>query len=225
MLSVCGCAGICDKTSPLVSPMWKNLLLVMRPWWLREYWQFSKPEPETNVRKRESFVLEVLPRTAATFPPKCRSACLPAYPNPPEKPPPHRFMLWSITHIFNLCPHAATLLIKGPTEPILEGESITLECLISDSELNISQVHFEIFSKVSRGTNDGSAGGEGKEPPPTDKCFLVIVGITVKVNVNWINKPLFIPWPSFTNKTRVVFSRAHTFIKSSFVRTRRYQPP
>ncbi|XP_073341979.1 cell surface glycoprotein MUC18 [Pagrus major] len=41
----------------------------------------------------------------------------------------------------------ATLLIKGPTEPILEGESITLECLISDSELNISQVHFEIFSK------------------------------------------------------------------------------
>ncbi|KAM8734944.1 neural cell adhesion molecule 2 [Acanthopagrus schlegelii] len=41
----------------------------------------------------------------------------------------------------------ATLLIKGPTEPILEGESITLECLISDSELNISQVHFEVFSK------------------------------------------------------------------------------
>ncbi|XP_060906200.1 uncharacterized protein si:ch211-79k12.1 [Labrus mixtus] len=41
----------------------------------------------------------------------------------------------------------ATLLIKGPTEPVLEGERITLECQYSDSELNISQVHFEVFSK------------------------------------------------------------------------------
>ncbi|XP_071324706.1 cell surface glycoprotein MUC18 [Trachinotus anak] len=41
----------------------------------------------------------------------------------------------------------ATLLIKGPTQPVLEGDRITLECLYSDSELNISQVHFEIFSK------------------------------------------------------------------------------
>ncbi|XP_070691660.1 advanced glycosylation end product-specific receptor [Pempheris klunzingeri] len=41
----------------------------------------------------------------------------------------------------------ATLLIKGPTMPLLEGESVTLECLYSDSELNISQVHFEVFSK------------------------------------------------------------------------------
>uniref|UniRef100_A0A3Q3WAC5 Ig-like domain-containing protein n=1 Tax=Mola mola TaxID=94237 RepID=A0A3Q3WAC5_MOLML len=40
-----------------------------------------------------------------------------------------------------------TLLIKGPTKPVLEGESVTLECLSSDPELNISQVHFEIFSK------------------------------------------------------------------------------
>ncbi|KAA8591735.1 uncharacterized protein si:ch211-79k12.1 [Etheostoma spectabile] len=41
----------------------------------------------------------------------------------------------------------ATLLIKGPTQPVLEGEELTLECLYSDSELNISQVHFEVFSK------------------------------------------------------------------------------
>ncbi|CAJ1062679.1 uncharacterized protein si:ch211-79k12.1 [Xyrichtys novacula] len=45
----------------------------------------------------------------------------------------------------------ATLLIKGPTEPVLEGERITLECLLSDSELNISQVHFEVFSKYMQG--------------------------------------------------------------------------
>ncbi|XP_074538809.1 cell surface glycoprotein MUC18 [Halichoeres trimaculatus] len=41
----------------------------------------------------------------------------------------------------------ATLLIKGPTEPVLEGVRITLECLYTDSEQNISQVHFEVFSK------------------------------------------------------------------------------
>uniref|UniRef100_A0A8D2ZZ10 Si:ch211-79k12.1 n=1 Tax=Scophthalmus maximus TaxID=52904 RepID=A0A8D2ZZ10_SCOMX len=41
----------------------------------------------------------------------------------------------------------ATLLIKGPTHPVLEGERVTLECLYTDSEANISQVHFEVFSK------------------------------------------------------------------------------
>lgn len=61
------------------------------------------------------------------------------------------FMLWSITHSFNLCPHAATLLIKGPTQPVLEGQAVTLECRYSDSEFNISQVRFEVFSKVSPG--------------------------------------------------------------------------
>ncbi|XP_069559958.1 advanced glycosylation end product-specific receptor [Brachyistius frenatus] len=45
----------------------------------------------------------------------------------------------------------ATLLIKGPTEPVLEGEMIKLECLYSDSDLNISQVHFEVFSKYMQG--------------------------------------------------------------------------
>lgn len=57
-------------------------------------------------------------------------------------------MMWSIKPICNFCPHAATLLIKGPTKPILEGDPITLECLYSDSEFNISQVHIEMFSKV-----------------------------------------------------------------------------
>lgn len=48
-----------------------------------------------------------------------------------------------------VCPHAASLVIKGPTEPVLEGDTVTLECLYTDSDLNISQVHFEVFSKVS----------------------------------------------------------------------------
>ncbi|XP_024122636.1 uncharacterized protein si:ch211-79k12.1 [Oryzias melastigma] len=42
--------------------------------------------------------------------------------------------------------HAA-LMIKGPTEPVLEGDIVTLECLYTDGDLNISQVHFEYFSE------------------------------------------------------------------------------
>ncbi|XP_034466049.1 uncharacterized protein si:ch211-79k12.1 [Hippoglossus hippoglossus] len=45
----------------------------------------------------------------------------------------------------------ATLLIKGPTQLVLEGDRVTLECSYSDSELNISQVHFEVFSKYLQG--------------------------------------------------------------------------
>ncbi|XP_029308218.1 uncharacterized protein LOC115021733 [Cottoperca gobio] len=41
----------------------------------------------------------------------------------------------------------ATLLIKGPSQQLLEGDPVTLECLYSDSDLNISQVHFESFSE------------------------------------------------------------------------------
>lgn len=41
-------------------------------------------------------------------------------------------------------------MIKGPTEPVLEGDIVTLECLYTDGDLNISQVHFEYFSEVSR---------------------------------------------------------------------------
>ncbi|XP_037310928.2 uncharacterized protein si:ch211-79k12.1 [Pungitius pungitius] len=43
--------------------------------------------------------------------------------------------------------NSASLLIKGPTQPVLDGESFTLECMSSDPERNISQVHFEEFSK------------------------------------------------------------------------------
>ncbi|XP_042280137.1 uncharacterized protein si:ch211-79k12.1 [Thunnus albacares] len=45
----------------------------------------------------------------------------------------------------------AALLIKGPTEPVLEGDLVTLECLYTDSEHNISEVHFEVFSKYMQG--------------------------------------------------------------------------
>ncbi|XP_042345969.1 hemicentin-2 [Plectropomus leopardus] len=41
----------------------------------------------------------------------------------------------------------ATLIIKGPTQPVLEGDRVTLECLLTDSEFNISQVRFEVFSQ------------------------------------------------------------------------------
>uniref|UniRef100_A0A8C7W2G0 Si:ch211-79k12.1 n=1 Tax=Oncorhynchus mykiss TaxID=8022 RepID=A0A8C7W2G0_ONCMY len=41
----------------------------------------------------------------------------------------------------------AALVIKGPDKPVLENDEVTLECLLSDSELNTSQVHFEKFSK------------------------------------------------------------------------------
>lgn len=43
---------------------------------------------------------------------------------------------------------AASLFVKGPTESVLEGESVTLECLDSESELNMSSVHFEKMSRV-----------------------------------------------------------------------------
>ncbi len=80
---------------------------------------------------------------------------------------PPAFMLQSITSICNLCPHAATLLINGPTEPVLEGDMIILECRYTDSEHNISQVHFEILSKVSHGNKwvSGCDGKHRKSPP------------------------------------------------------------
>lgn len=41
----------------------------------------------------------------------------------------------------------ASLEVKGPTESLLEGQDVTLECLDTESELNMSTVHFERFSK------------------------------------------------------------------------------
>lgn len=45
---------------------------------------------------------------------------------------------------------SATLLIRGPIAPVLEEESVTLECLLEDSDYNISDVRFEYFSKYNK---------------------------------------------------------------------------
>lgn len=50
---------------------------------------------------------------------------------------------------------SASLEVKGPTEQILEGQDVTLECLDTESELNMSTVHFERFSKVRSLTHNG----------------------------------------------------------------------
>ncbi|XP_008275628.1 peroxidasin [Stegastes partitus] len=44
----------------------------------------------------------------------------------------------------------ATLLIKGPTKPVLEGDSVTLECQYSDSDRNVSQVRIEVFHRYAQ---------------------------------------------------------------------------
>ncbi|XP_051573852.1 uncharacterized protein LOC127452445 [Myxocyprinus asiaticus] len=44
----------------------------------------------------------------------------------------------------------ASLVIKGPSEPILEGQAVTLECVDSESVWNMSSVHFERFSKYMK---------------------------------------------------------------------------
>ncbi|KAM4579935.1 uncharacterized protein PAE49_005010 [Odontesthes bonariensis] len=54
-------------------------------------------------------------------------------------------LIVAVVALINSC--YGTLIINGPTEPVLEGEPVTLECLYTDSDLNISQVHFEYFSK------------------------------------------------------------------------------
>lgn len=48
----------------------------------------------------------------------------------------------------DVCVIAASLFVKGPTEPVVEGQSVTLECLDSESELNLSSMHFEKMSRV-----------------------------------------------------------------------------
>ncbi|XP_012994719.1 vascular endothelial growth factor receptor 2 [Esox lucius] len=56
------------------------------------------------------------------------------------------FTLLAIIVAYAYSSHA-TLLIQGPDKPVLENGNITLRCLVSSSELNTSQVHFEKFSK------------------------------------------------------------------------------
>lgn len=137
---------------------WNNLLLGMWPWGLWEYWQCSHRSRKQNVSKRQRLFRKYCPEQQLD--PPGRSPC--------------PFMLWSITSMCNLCPHAATLLIKGPTQPVLEGESVTLECLYSDSEANISQVHFEKFAEVSHG-NKWVGGRERKQVSKTLITYLIIV--------------------------------------------------
>ncbi|XP_036798414.1 uncharacterized protein LOC110534479 isoform X2 [Oncorhynchus mykiss] len=57
------------------------------------------------------------------------------------------FILFAILVIAHAHSSIAALVIKGPDKPVLENDEVTLECLLSDSELNTSQVHFEKFSK------------------------------------------------------------------------------
>ncbi|XP_036449267.1 uncharacterized protein si:ch211-79k12.1 [Colossoma macropomum] len=42
---------------------------------------------------------------------------------------------------------SASLMVKGPAGPVLEGEEVTLECVDSESEFNMSTVHFEKLSR------------------------------------------------------------------------------
>ncbi|TRY94709.1 hypothetical protein DNTS_021602, partial [Danionella cerebrum] len=44
----------------------------------------------------------------------------------------------------------ALLEVRGPSEPILEGQDVSLECVDTESQLNMSTVHFERFSKYTR---------------------------------------------------------------------------
>ncbi|XP_042165188.1 carcinoembryonic antigen-related cell adhesion molecule 18-like [Oncorhynchus tshawytscha] len=57
------------------------------------------------------------------------------------------FILFAILVIAHAHSSIAALIIQGPDKPVLENNEVTLECLLSDSELNTSQVHFEKFSK------------------------------------------------------------------------------
>lgn len=45
---------------------------------------------------------------------------------------------------------SATLVIRGPTGPVLEGDSASLECLLKDSEYNIKDVRFEYFNRFRK---------------------------------------------------------------------------
>ncbi|KAK3551871.1 hypothetical protein QTP70_030238 [Hemibagrus guttatus] len=41
----------------------------------------------------------------------------------------------------------ASLFVQGPTESVMEGDRVTLECLDSESEMNMTSVHFEKMSR------------------------------------------------------------------------------
>lgn len=60
------------------------------------------------------------------------------------------FILLAVLAITFLQRSTALLEVKGPSEPILEGQDVTLECVDTESELNMSTVHFERFSKYMK---------------------------------------------------------------------------
>ncbi|KAI4898245.1 hypothetical protein NFI96_018263, partial [Prochilodus magdalenae] len=49
---------------------------------------------------------------------------------------------------YQLC--LASLMVKGPAGPVLEGQEVTLECVDTESEHNMSNVHFEKLSRHMR---------------------------------------------------------------------------
>ncbi|XP_030640412.1 carcinoembryonic antigen-related cell adhesion molecule 18 [Chanos chanos] len=46
-----------------------------------------------------------------------------------------------------LRPGFGALVLKGPADPVLEGEVVSLECVDTENEYNMSMVHFEMYSK------------------------------------------------------------------------------
>ncbi|XP_026084052.1 vascular endothelial growth factor receptor 3-like [Carassius auratus] len=60
------------------------------------------------------------------------------------------YILITIVAVSFLHRSTAFLEVNGPSEPILEGQDVTLECVDTESELNISTVHFERYSKYMK---------------------------------------------------------------------------
>ncbi|XP_067304842.1 vascular endothelial growth factor receptor 3 [Pseudorasbora parva] len=60
------------------------------------------------------------------------------------------YILLAVLAVTFLQRTTGSLEVKGPTEPILEGQDVTLECVDTESELNMSTVHFQRFSKYMK---------------------------------------------------------------------------
>ncbi|XP_077067847.1 vascular endothelial growth factor receptor 3 [Siphateles boraxobius] len=60
------------------------------------------------------------------------------------------FILLTVLAFTFLQGYTAVLEVKGPSEPVLEGQDVTLECVDTESELNMSTVHFQRFSKYMK---------------------------------------------------------------------------
>ncbi|XP_052003040.1 uncharacterized protein LOC127658016 [Xyrauchen texanus] len=60
------------------------------------------------------------------------------------------FIFLAVLALTYLQSSTGSLVIKGPSELIREGQDVTLECVDSESEWNMSSVHFERFSKYMK---------------------------------------------------------------------------